>query len=152
MDFLNHREGVMVFYQVFHLSPSQCEFAWVWRNGNLKAKLWRWLWIAREKLSVWISPKNSASGLLTRAHAQYTKCLEISHLCTLLARRSNCGLWFSFVPVGLVGRLGGCGIACECSVATECEYLVCSLPTARNVPPVRFPAGKWAFSEDFSLS
>jgi hypothetical protein len=24
MDFLNHREGGMVFYQVFHLSPSQC--------------------------------------------------------------------------------------------------------------------------------
>jgi hypothetical protein len=24
MDFLNHREGGMVFYQVFLLSPSQC--------------------------------------------------------------------------------------------------------------------------------
>jgi hypothetical protein len=24
MDFLNHREGGMFFYQVFHLSPSQC--------------------------------------------------------------------------------------------------------------------------------
>ncbi len=24
MDFLNHREGVMVFYQVFLLSPLQC--------------------------------------------------------------------------------------------------------------------------------
>ncbi len=24
MDFLNHREGGMVFYQIFHLSPLQC--------------------------------------------------------------------------------------------------------------------------------
>jgi hypothetical protein len=31
MDFLNHREGGMVFYQVFLLSPSQCTVTH-WKN------------------------------------------------------------------------------------------------------------------------
>ncbi len=29
MDFLNHREGQMLFYQVFLLSPLQCTVAWI---------------------------------------------------------------------------------------------------------------------------
>jgi hypothetical protein len=42
--------------------------AWVWRNRNLKAKLKRWLWIARRKtlkIFVSISSKISASGNLS---------------------------------------------------------------------------------------
>jgi hypothetical protein len=34
MDFLNHRERVMVFCQVFLLSPLQCTVAELYRNGN----------------------------------------------------------------------------------------------------------------------
>jgi hypothetical protein len=29
MDFLNHREGGIIFYQVFLLSPLQCTVAWI---------------------------------------------------------------------------------------------------------------------------
>ncbi len=69
IQFLGHRERGMVFYQVFLLSPLHCtvtelkkleEVAWVWKNRNLKAKLW----IARRKTLktfVRISSKNSAS-------------------------------------------------------------------------------------------
>jgi hypothetical protein len=37
MDFLNHREGGEVFYQVFLLSPLQCTLTHC-RNGSLKLK------------------------------------------------------------------------------------------------------------------
>jgi hypothetical protein len=34
MDFLNHRVGGTVFYQVFLLSPLQCTVAELYINGN----------------------------------------------------------------------------------------------------------------------
>jgi hypothetical protein len=59
MDFLNHREGDVVFYQVFLLSLFQCTVT-LWRNCkrlrefeeieiSRQGCFWRWLWIARRK-------------------------------------------------------------------------------------------------------
>ncbi len=70
MDFLNHREGGMVFYHCFLLSPLQCTAETVRGCVNLKkyktqGKAVEVTVIARRrtlKTFVWISSKNSASA------------------------------------------------------------------------------------------
>jgi hypothetical protein len=62
MDFLNHREGGMVLYQVFIFSPKQCavtgtveickrlrEFKEIKSQGKAVQRV-EWLWIARRKI------------------------------------------------------------------------------------------------------
>jgi hypothetical protein len=73
MDFLNHREGGVVFYQVFLLSPLKCT---VTHFRNLKRlrefqeidsqdKVVEWTLNSKEEnFWVWISSKYSASGLI----------------------------------------------------------------------------------------
>ncbi len=71
MDFSNHREGVMVFYQVFLLSPLQCTVT-NWRNC-MRLREFEEIKISGQSVKVtvnskeethktftWISSKNSA--------------------------------------------------------------------------------------------